>query len=56
MTTRPAVRVSSSSGQRIFETASEAGGTWLGLKIAAMMSSILLCIIALVGLINGLLT
>ncbi|CAP97523.1 hypothetical protein E8E15_008992 [Penicillium rubens] len=32
------------------------GGTWLGLKIAAMMSSILLCIIALVGLINGLLT
>ncbi|CAG8345092.1 unnamed protein product [Penicillium nalgiovense] len=32
------------------------GGTWLGLKIAAMITSTLLCIIALVGLINGLLT
>ncbi|OQE43080.1 hypothetical protein PENCOP_c003G07124 [Penicillium coprophilum] len=31
-------------------------GTWLGLKIAAMITSTLLCIIALVGLVNGLLT
>ncbi|KGO73329.1 Na dependent nucleoside transporter [Penicillium italicum] len=31
-------------------------GTWLGLKIAAMIASTLLCIIALIGLINGLLT
>ncbi|CAG8905982.1 unnamed protein product [Penicillium egyptiacum] len=32
------------------------GGTWLGLKIAAMITSTLLCIIALIGLVNGLLT
>ncbi|KAJ5206287.1 Na dependent nucleoside transporter [Penicillium cf. griseofulvum] len=31
-------------------------GTWLGLKIAAMITSTLLCIIALIGLVNGLLT
>ncbi|CDM37879.1 hypothetical protein DTO013E5_6388 [Penicillium roqueforti] len=31
-------------------------GTWLGLKIAAMIASTLLCIIALIGLVNGLLT
>ncbi|CAI7571953.1 unnamed protein product [Penicillium glandicola] len=31
-------------------------GTWLGLKIAAMITSTLLCIIALIGLANGLLT
>lgn len=33
-----------------------ANGAWLGLKIAGMILSTLLCIIALVGLINGLLT
>jgi len=32
-----------------------ANGAWLGLKIAGMILSTLLCIIALVGLINGLL-
>jgi hypothetical protein len=31
-------------------------GAWLGLKIAAMIGATLLCIISLVGLINGLLT
>ncbi|KAJ5086992.1 hypothetical protein NUU61_008299 [Penicillium alfredii] len=31
-------------------------GAWLGLKIAAMISATLLCIISLVGLANGLLT
>lgn len=33
-----------------------ATGTWLGLKIAAMIASTLLCIISLIGLVNGLLT
>ncbi|KAK5634524.1 hypothetical protein RRF57_010237 [Xylaria bambusicola] len=33
-----------------------ANGAWLGLKIAAMIVATLLCIIAFVGLINGLLT
>jgi CNT family concentrative nucleoside transporter len=33
-----------------------ANGAWLGLKIAAMIGSTLLCIISLIGLINGLLT
>ena len=33
-----------------------ANGAWLGLKIAGMILSTLLCIIALLGLINGLLT
>ncbi|CAJ2512707.1 Uu.00g008260.m01.CDS01 [Anthostomella pinea] len=33
-----------------------ANGAWLGLKIAGMIISTLLCIIAFVGLINGLLT
>lgn len=33
-----------------------ANGAWLGLKIAGMILATLLCIIALVGLINGLLT
>ncbi|KAK4497699.1 hypothetical protein PRZ48_010352 [Zasmidium cellare] len=33
-----------------------ANGAWLGLKIAGMILTTLLCIIALVGLINGLLT
>lgn len=32
------------------------GGAWLGLKIAAMITATLLCIIALIGLVNGLLT
>ncbi|KAJ5322312.1 uncharacterized protein N7506_011442 [Penicillium brevicompactum] len=32
------------------------GGAWLGLKIASMIAATLLCIISLVGLINGLLT
>lgn len=31
-------------------------GAWLGLKIAAMIASTLLCIISLIGLVNGLLT
>ncbi|EAW06944.1 NupC/NupG family nucleoside CNT transporter [Aspergillus clavatus NRRL 1] len=31
-------------------------GAWLGIKIAGMISATLLCIISLVGLINGLLT
>lgn len=31
-------------------------GAWLGLKIAAMIGSTLLCIISLIGLFNGLLT
>ncbi|KAI9040133.1 NupC/NupG family nucleoside CNT transporter [Aspergillus affinis] len=31
-------------------------GAWLGLKIATMIASVLLCIISFVGLINGLLT
>jgi CNT family concentrative nucleoside transporter len=31
-------------------------GAWLGLKIAAMITSTLLCILALIGLVNGLLT
>ncbi|KAJ5779718.1 hypothetical protein N7457_007438 [Penicillium paradoxum] len=31
-------------------------GAWLGLKIAAMITATLLCIIALIGLVNGLLT
>ncbi|KAJ6050054.1 hypothetical protein N7499_010438 [Penicillium canescens] len=31
-------------------------GAWLGLKIAAMIGATLLCIISLVGLVNGLLT
>lgn len=31
-------------------------GAWLGLKIAGMISATLLCIISLIGLINGLLT
>lgn len=31
-------------------------GAWLGLKIAAMITSTLLCILALIGLANGLLT
>lgn len=31
-------------------------GAWLGLKIASMISATLLCIISLIGLINGLLT
>ena len=33
-----------------------ANGAWLGLKIAGMIVSTLLCIIALVGLINGILS
>lgn len=33
-----------------------ANGAWLGLKIAGMIISTLLCIIALVGLINGILS
>ena len=33
-----------------------AKGAWLGLKIAGMILSTLLCIIALLGLANGLLT
>lgn len=33
-----------------------ANGAWLGLKIAGMILSTLLCIIALLGLANGLLT
>lgn len=33
-----------------------AKGTWLGLKIAGMILATLLCIIALLGLVNGLLT
>ncbi|WPH01608.1 Hypothetical protein R9X50_00445600 [Acrodontium crateriforme] len=33
-----------------------ANGAWLGLKIAGMIVSTLLCIIALLGLVNGLLT
>jgi concentrative nucleoside transporter, CNT family len=33
-----------------------ANGAWLGLKIGGMIATTLLCIIALVGLINGLLT
>ncbi|EEP80546.1 conserved hypothetical protein [Uncinocarpus reesii 1704] len=33
-----------------------AAGAWLGLKIAAMITATLLCIISLIGLINGLLT
>lgn len=33
-----------------------ANGAWLGLKIAAMIGSTLLCIISLIGLVNGLLT
>ncbi|KAL1997738.1 hypothetical protein VTN02DRAFT_910 [Thermoascus thermophilus] len=33
-----------------------ANGTWLGIKIAGMIAATLLCIISLVGLINGLLT
>ena len=33
-----------------------ANGAWLGLKIAGMITSVLLCIIAFVGLINALLT
>ena len=33
-----------------------ANGAWLGLKIAGMIVATLLCIIALLGLINGLLT
>lgn len=33
-----------------------ANGAWLGLKIAGMILTILLCIIALLGLANGLLT
>lgn len=33
-----------------------ANGAWLGLKIAGMILSTLLCIIALLGLVNGLLT
>lgn len=33
-----------------------ANGAWLGLKIAGMIMATLLCIIALLGLINGLLT
>jgi CNT family concentrative nucleoside transporter len=33
-----------------------ANGAWLGLKIAGMIGATLLCIISLVGLINGLLT
>lgn len=32
------------------------GGAWLGLKIASMIAATLLCIISLVGLLNGLLT
>jgi CNT family concentrative nucleoside transporter len=31
-------------------------GAWLGLKIAAMIGATLLCIISLIGLVNGLLT
>lgn len=31
-------------------------GTWLGLKIAGMIGATLLCILSLIGLINGLLT
>jgi len=33
-----------------------ANGAWLGLKITGMIVATLLCIIALVGLIDGLLT
>ncbi|KAK2808902.1 hypothetical protein FQN50_004378 [Emmonsiellopsis sp. PD_5] len=33
-----------------------ANGAWLGLKIGAMITATLLCIISLVGLVNGLLT
>jgi concentrative nucleoside transporter, CNT family len=33
-----------------------ANGAWLGLKIAGMIVSTLLCIIALVGLVNGILS
>ncbi|QVM06847.1 hypothetical protein D8B26_001551 [Coccidioides posadasii str. Silveira] len=33
-----------------------AAGAWLGLKIAAMITATLLCIISLIGLANGLLT
>ncbi|KAJ5482982.1 hypothetical protein N7539_006428 [Penicillium diatomitis] len=33
-----------------------ANGAWLGLKIAAMIGSTLLCIISLIALVNGLLT
>ncbi|KAK2757637.1 hypothetical protein FQN54_004606 [Arachnomyces sp. PD_36] len=33
-----------------------ANGAWLGLKIGAMISATLLCIISFIGLINGLLT
>jgi concentrative nucleoside transporter, CNT family len=33
-----------------------ANGAWLGLKIAGMIVSTLLCVIALVGLINGILS
>jgi CNT family concentrative nucleoside transporter len=33
-----------------------ANGAWLGLKIGGMIATTLLCIIALVGLVNGLLT
>ncbi|KAF3490520.1 solute carrier family protein [Arthroderma uncinatum] len=33
-----------------------ANGAWLGLKIGSMISATLLCIISLIGLVNGLLT
>ncbi|CAZ83461.1 unnamed protein product [Tuber melanosporum] len=33
-----------------------ADGAWLGLKIAGMVMTILLCVLALLGLVNGLLT